>query len=82
MPRQGGRRFPGFDRLGWRNRNLNGELILTGDRLLIANVPEAPRLRVARSPFKLDDRRFIVTGEVVVPRRASPPARGEAARVG
>ena len=61
-------------RLGWRDRRLNGELTFTGDRLLIANVPEA---RVLASPdlrFKLDDRRIEVTGEVAIPEARIRPA--------
>ena len=45
-------------RMGWRDRRLNGELSLTGDRLLLANVPEA---RVLASPdlkFTLDGHRM------------------------
>jgi translocation and assembly module TamB len=60
--------------LGWRDRRLNGELRLTGDRLLVANVPEA---RVFASPdlkFKLDDRRIDVTGEVAIPEARIQPA--------
>ncbi len=59
---------------GWRNRRLSGELNLTGDRLLIANVPEA---RVLASPdlrFRLDDRDISVTGEVVIPEACIQPA--------
>ena len=61
-------------RLGWRDRLLNGELALTGDRLLVANVPEA---RVFASPnlrFKLDDRRINVTGDVAIPEARITPA--------
>ncbi len=61
-------------RLGWRDRRLNGELTLTGDRLLVANVPEA---RVLASPdlrFRLDDSRIDVTGEVVIPEARIVPA--------
>ena len=61
-------------RLGWQDRRLNGELSLTGDRLLVANVPEA---RVYASPdlrFRLDDRRINVTGEVAVPEARITPA--------
>jgi translocation and assembly module TamB len=61
-------------RLGWRNRRLNGELTLTGERLLVANVPEA---RVFASPelrFRLDDRRIAVTGEVMIPEARIRPA--------
>ena len=53
--------------LRWQDRVLNGELHLTGDRLLVADVPEA---RVFASPdlrFKLADGRIDVTGEVVIP---------------
>jgi len=61
-------------RLGWRNRRLNGELRLSGDRLLVADVPEA---RVLASPdlrFRLDDRRIAVTGEVAIPEARIRPA--------
>lgn len=61
-------------RLGWRERRLEGELTLTGDRLLVANVPEA---RIYASPdlrFRLDDRRITVTGEVVIPEACIQPA--------
>lgn len=61
-------------RLGWRERQLQGELTLTGDRLLVANVPEA---RIYASPdlrFRLDDRRIAVTGEVVIPEARIQPA--------
>jgi translocation and assembly module TamB len=61
-------------RLGWRDRRLDGELTLRGDRLLVANVPEA---RVFASPdlrFRVDDRRIAVTGEVVIPEARIQPA--------
>jgi translocation and assembly module TamB len=61
-------------RLGWRDRRLNGELTVSGERLLVANVPEA---RVLASPalnFKLDDRRIAVTGEVAIPEATIRPA--------
>ena len=61
-------------RLGWRERRLNGELALSGERLLVADVPEA---RVFASPdlrFRLDDRRIAVTGEVVIPEARIRPA--------
>jgi translocation and assembly module TamB len=60
--------------LGWRDRRLSGELALTGERLLIANVPEA---RILASPdlrFRLDDRHIAVTGEVVIPEACIQPA--------
>ena len=66
-------------RLGWRDRRLNGELALKGDRLLVANVPEA---RVLASPdlrFRLDDHRIDVTGEVTIP-EARHPAGGHGGR--
>jgi translocation and assembly module TamB len=61
-------------RLGWRDRRLNGVLTFSGDRLLVANVPEA---RIYASPdlqFRLDDRRISVTGEVVIPEACIEPA--------
>jgi translocation and assembly module TamB len=61
-------------RVGWRDRKLEGELHLTGDRLLVANVPEA---RVLASPdlrFTLDDHRIDVSGSVVIPEAAIQPA--------
>ena len=61
-------------RLGWRDRRLNGELTLSGERLLVANVPEA---RVLASPalnFRLDDHRIDVTGEVAIPEARIRPA--------
>ena len=60
--------------MGWRERQLHGELALTGERLLLANVPEA---RIYASPdlrFQLDGRRIAVTGEVVVPEACIQPA--------
>ncbi|HEX9706138.1 MAG TPA: translocation/assembly module TamB domain-containing protein [Steroidobacteraceae bacterium] len=61
-------------RLGWRNRRLNGELTLTGDNLLVADVPEA---RVLASPdlkFALDGRHMNVSGSVVIPQARIAPA--------
>ncbi len=61
-------------RLGWRERRLEGELAFTGERLLLANVPEA---RIYASPdlrFRLDDRRISVSGEVVIPEACIRPA--------
>ena len=69
-------------RLGWRDRRLNGELALKGNRLLVANVPEA---RVLASPdlrFKLDDRRIDVTGEVTIPEARIRPGRHGGGRAG
>ena len=60
--------------LRWQDRVLNGELHLTGDRLLVADVPEA---RVFASPdlrFKLADGRIDVTGDVVIPEARITPA--------
>ncbi|MGH8198135.1 MAG: translocation/assembly module TamB domain-containing protein [Steroidobacteraceae bacterium] len=61
-------------RLGWRNRRLGGELKLTGDRLLVADVPEA---RVLASPdlrFVLDGRHMNVSGSVEIPEARIAPA--------
>lgn len=61
-------------RLGWRDRKLKGALTLTGDRLLLADVPEA---RVFASPdlrFAIDDHRIEVTGEVAIPEARIRPA--------
>jgi translocation and assembly module TamB len=61
-------------RLGWRNRRLEGQMKVTGDRLLVANVPEA---RVLASPdlrFTVDGQRIDVEGTVVIPEAAIQPA--------
>ena len=61
-------------RLGWRDRRLNGELALKGERLLLADVPEA---RVYASPdlrFVLDDRRIDISGSVTIPEARIEPA--------
>jgi len=61
-------------RLGWQERKLNGELAMKGDRLLLADVPEA---RVYASPdlrFALADRRISVTGSVTIPEARIEPA--------
>lgn len=61
-------------RLGWRDRRLNGELALKGERLLLADVPEA---RVYASPdlrFVLDDRRIDISGSVTIPEAKIEPA--------
>jgi translocation and assembly module TamB len=61
-------------RFGWQDRRLNGNLALKGDRLLVADVPEA---RVFASPdlrFALDDRRIDVTGTVEIPQARIAPA--------
>jgi translocation and assembly module TamB len=60
--------------LGWRDRRLHGELALRGERLLLADVPEA---RVLASPdlrFVLDDRRIEVSGSVEIPQARIAPA--------
>jgi translocation and assembly module TamB len=60
--------------LRWQDRVLNGELHLNGDRLLVADVPEA---RVFASPdlqFKFADGRIDVTGDVVIPEARILPA--------
>jgi translocation and assembly module TamB len=61
-------------RLGWRERRLSGELALRGDRLLIANVPEAQVLASPDLRFRLEDRQVAVTGEVVIPEACIQPA--------
>jgi len=61
-------------RLGWKDRKLAGALNLSGDRLLVANVPEA---RVFASPdlkFRLEDRAISVDGDVVIPEARIVPA--------
>jgi translocation and assembly module TamB len=61
-------------RLGWRDRRLEGEMRVTGDRLLVANVPEA---RVLASPdlrLTVDGKRIDVKGAVVIPEAAIQPA--------
>ncbi|MGH8130741.1 MAG: translocation/assembly module TamB domain-containing protein, partial [Steroidobacteraceae bacterium] len=66
-------------RLGWRNRRLNGELKLRGDRLLLADVPEA---RIFASPdlrFVLADRRIDISGSVVIPEANIVPAESAGA---
>ncbi len=60
--------------LGWRDRRVAGELALRGERLLLADVPEA---RVLASPdlhFTLDDRRIDVSGSVTIPEARIAPA--------
>jgi len=61
-------------RLGWRNRRLNGELKLVGNRLLLADVPEA---RIFASPdlrFVLADRRIDISGSVEIAEASIVPA--------
>ncbi|MGE3393145.1 MAG: translocation/assembly module TamB domain-containing protein [Steroidobacteraceae bacterium] len=61
-------------RIGWRDRRLGGELALKGERLLLADVPEA---RVYASPdlrFVLDDRRIDISGSVTIPEAKIEPA--------
>jgi translocation and assembly module TamB len=61
-------------RLAWKDRKPTGTLNLTGDRLLVANLPEA---RVFASPdlkFTLHDRAIGVDGEVVIPEARIVPA--------
>ena len=61
-------------RLSWTNRRLNGELTLSGDSLLVTDVPEA---RVFASPdlkFVLDGRRMNVSGSVEIPEARIVPA--------
>ena len=61
-------------RIGWRDRRLHGELALRGERLLLADVPEA---RVYASPdlrFVLDHRRIDISGSVTIPEARIEPA--------
>ncbi|MEX1994389.1 MAG: translocation/assembly module TamB domain-containing protein [Steroidobacteraceae bacterium] len=61
-------------RLGWQDRRLNGELKLKGERLLLADVPEA---RVLASPdlkFVLADRRIDISGNIAIPQARIVPA--------
>jgi translocation and assembly module TamB len=61
-------------RLGWLDRQLNGELTLKGENLLVADVPEA---RIHASPdlrFVLDGRQMNVTGSVGIPEARITPA--------
>jgi translocation and assembly module TamB len=60
--------------LGWRDRELRGELKLRGENLLLTDVPEA---RVTASPdlrFVIGEGRAEVTGKVVVPSARIAPA--------
>jgi translocation and assembly module TamB len=61
-------------RLGWRDRRLTGQLTLKGERLLLADVPEA---RVFASPdlrFVLAGRRIDISGSVAIPQAQITPA--------
>jgi len=61
-------------RLGWKDRKLAGTLNVSGDRLLVANVPEA---RVFASPdlkFRLQDHAITVNGDVLIPEARIVPA--------
>ncbi|MBP6514657.1 MAG: translocation/assembly module TamB domain-containing protein [Steroidobacteraceae bacterium] len=60
--------------LSWEERLLKGDLRMLGERLLVANVPEA---RVIASPdihFVFDASRATVTGTVLVPEARIAPA--------
>ncbi|MBX3703502.1 MAG: translocation/assembly module TamB domain-containing protein [Steroidobacteraceae bacterium] len=62
-------------RLSWRDRLPGGTLSMRGERLLLADVPEA---RVLASPdlrFTLDGRRIGVTGTVTIPEARIAPAQ-------
>lgn len=61
-------------RFGWQDRSVNGVLSMKGERLLLADVPEA---KVFASPdlrFALDDRRIAVTGTIAIPEASITPA--------
>jgi len=61
-------------RLSWTDRRLNGELTLSGDKLLIADVPEARVLASPNLKFVLDGRRINVSGSVEIPEARIAPA--------
>jgi translocation and assembly module TamB len=61
-------------RLGWLNRRLNGQLTLSGDSLLVADVPEARILASPDLKFVLDGRRMNVSGSVEIPEARIVPA--------
>jgi len=54
-------------RLGWKERHLNGVLIMKGERLLLVDVPEAHVLASPDLRFVLADRHIDVTGSVIIP---------------
>ena len=61
-------------RFGWHDRVLSGNLTLTGERLLVADVPEA---RILASPdlrFALAGSRMNITGKVEIPEARIEPA--------
>jgi translocation and assembly module TamB len=63
----GGGSFTTGGTVGWTGRALRGELRLTGERLLVADVPEA---RVEASPdlvFSIDGKDVAVKGSVTIP---------------
>ncbi len=61
-------------RFGWQERRVSGVLTMKGERLLLADVPEA---KVFASPdlrFALDDRHIAVTGTITIPEASITPA--------
>lgn len=61
--------------LAWQEGGVNGDLELHGERLLVADLPEA---RVVASPdlrFRFDASRALVTGTVLVPEARIAPAK-------
>jgi translocation and assembly module TamB len=60
--------------LGWKDRRLSGRLTLDGERLLVANLPEARVLASPNLKFTLDDHRIDVAGEVAIPEARIVPA--------
>ncbi|MCU0975007.1 MAG: translocation/assembly module TamB domain-containing protein [Steroidobacteraceae bacterium] len=71
--RVGEGRFGATGALGWQSGEPSGRLNLTGERLLVSNLPE---LRVEASPaldFAIDGRRLEVTGSVTVPNARIEP---------
>jgi len=71
--RMGEGKFAVTGTLSWQQREMVGGFELSGERLLLANLPE---LRVEASPaltFTLDGRRIAVTGSVTVPEARIEP---------
>ncbi len=60
--------------LSWRERRLTGRLTLTGERLLLADLPEARVLAAPDLRFEFTDHRVDVTGTVTIPEARIRPA--------
>jgi len=61
-------------RLDWQDRRLEGELTLKGERLLLADVPEAQVLASPDLRFALSGRRIGISGSVTIPEAQLEPA--------